>query len=356
MREPAEEDVARDRDPTSQTQDDGVVAIAKEVISEITDDDVPGLAAEVAYHAIFSIPAILVVFATLAALINNVAEYNLETRLNEIINDSAPASSRPMLRDLVENAVAQVDGGAATIGLAGAVVAALWAGSNGVGALIKAFNRAYDATERRSFPRMKGASILLTIMLGGIVNLAFALWVFGEQIGSWLAGAFGMGSTFDWVWNLSRIPVGVLVTMFMLGLLYYFGPTTDQKVRSVLPGTVLATVLWGALVLGFSVYMYFANPGSAYGALGGVIVFLFFLYLTSLVFIVGAELNAVLARRYEERYQEAVVGDIAEPQFGDAPRIAASPSSGPSTMGSLALGAVTTVGIVLAALVGRRRL
>lgn len=327
-----------------------VVSIGKAVAAEISDDDVPGLAAEVAYHAIFSIPAMLVVFVTLAAVINNVADYDLQKRLNDAIKDSAPSSTQPLLEDLVEHAVARVDGGTASIGLAGAALVALWAGSNGVAALIKAFNRAYDATEMRSFARRKVLSILLTVMLGLIVNLAFALWVFGGRIGSWLASEFTMGATFDWLWNLSRIPAGLLVTIFMLALLYYFGPTLDQEFRAVLPGAVLATFLWGALVLGFSVYLSFANPGSAYGALGGTIVFLFFLYLTAMVFIVGAELNAVLD--YRRKAQAGVLEPIADLPAGRA--VTAQNDRAQVSGRGLAVGIAATVGIVLAAMMGRR--
>lgn len=336
--------------------EDSIKGIGKELVKEITDDDVPGLAAEVAYHAIFSIPAVFVVLITLAAVIDNIADFDLAGRLQVEINESAPEPTRDILTVLVTNAVDQVDGGAASIGLASAMVLALWAGSNGVGALIKAFNRAYDATEERSFPRKKGAAILLTVMLGIIVNLAFALWVFGGKIGSWIASEFRMGSAFDWAWNISRFPAGVLVIIFMLGLLYYFGPTVDQAFRSVLPGAVLGTVLWGLLVLGFSIYLFFANPGSAYGALGGVIVFLFFLYLTALVFIVGAEFNAVLARRHDALYRRELrarepeeIAFVPDGSAGRADRDGRSVSAR-----GLAVGVAATVGIVLAAMLGRR--
>lgn len=336
------------------SDDNGVIAIGKELVGEITDDDVPGLAAEVAYHAIFSIPALIVVLISLAAVIDNATDVGLAERLRDTIAESAPESTQDILTALVDNAIDQVGGGAASIGLVTALLIALWAGSNAVGVLVKAFNRAYDATEERSFPKMKAAAVFLTIMMGLIVNLALALWVFGGQIGSWLAREFSMGSTFDWAWNLSRIPVGILVIVFMLGLLYYFGPTVDQEFRWVLPGAVFSTVAWGILVFGFSIYLRFASPGSAYGALSGLIVFLFFLYLTAMIFLAGAEFNAVLARRFDHHYRAAInEGDVETQgvvQRAADVRVAPEPAS----IGSLAVGAAATVGIVLAAVLGRR--
>lgn len=345
----------KDQESSPAGTDDGVVPFAKEVVGEITGDDVPGLAAEVAYHAIFSIPALLVVMISLAAIIDNFANVEIADRLREMITDSAPESTQEILTSLVDNAVDQADGGTASIGLGMALLVALWAGSNGVGALIKAFNRAYDTKESRSFPKKKAAATLLTILIGLVVNLAIALWVFGGQIGRWLAAEFAMGSTFDWIWNLSRVPVGALVIVIMLGILYYFGPTSKQEFRWVFPGAVFSTVAWGLLIYGFSIYLRVASPGSAYGALSGVIIFLFFLYLTALIFLVGAELNAGLARRYDERYQIAIGIERREREIEPALQSEAPPAQPlPSTAGTLAVGVVATVGIVIASLLGRR--
>jgi membrane protein len=329
----------------------GVIAMGRELVKEFTEDDVPGLAAEVAYHAIFSIPALLVVLVTLGAVINNVFDYGLADRLTTVIEENAPESTQTILKDLVTNAVDRVDGGAASIGLATSILVALWAGSNGVGALIKAFNRAYDAAELRAFHKKKGMAVLLTVMLGLVINFAFAIWVFGGQIGGWIAGEFRMGERFDWVWNLSRIPVGALVIVLMLGLLYYYGPTMEQAFRWVLPGATFSTLVWGLLVLGFSLYMRFANPGSAYGALSGMIVFLFFLYLTALIFIAGAELNAVLARRHDARYREAIARFPADAPADRsvAGRLSPAATAQPASLGVMAVGAATVVGVVIAA-------
>lgn len=330
---------------------EGVMDIAKRVVSEFSDDDVPGMAAEIAYHAIFAIPPLLVVFITLAAVIDEFSSFNLAERLRDTINSSAPESTQEILNSLIENAVEQVGGGLASIGLAVSIVIALWAGSNGVSALIKSFNKAYDTGEDRSFIRKKLASIALTICLGLIVNIAFVLLVFGNRIGGWMAERFGMGNTFDWVWNISRYPLGMIVVVLMLMLLYYVGPNVNQLVRWVIPGAVLSTVLWVILLVGFSLYLTFANPGSAYGALGGVIIFLFFLYLTSIIFLVGAEVNAVLAHRYDEELIEDLDlngEEVSTPQLAGAEAAGAAALARPNvSMKQLLVGALTTIGVVL---------
>lgn len=331
----------------------GPIDTVRELISEFQEDDVPGMAAEVAYHAIFSIPPLMVVFVTLAAVINQFSDFDLAGRMEDMIKSDAPESTQDILLALIQNAVERVDGGAASVGLAAAVLIALWAGSNGVGALIKAFNKAYDTGDERSFIRKRGLAIVLTIALGLIVNLSLMLWVFGRQIGEWIAKQFGMGSTFELLWGISRWPLGTLIIVLMLMILYYFAPNVDQMLRWVLPGALLSTALWFLLVFGFSIYLQFANPGSAYGALGGLIVFLFFLYLTSIIFIIGAELNAVLARRHDE----AMIEDLGLEDETEAPAIVIGSTATARTnvsMGQLAVGALTTVGVVLIGLFSRR--
>lgn len=337
---------------TSGEESRGVIGTLRELVSEFQDDDVPGMAAEVAYHAIFSIPPVMIIFITLAAVLDKFGDVNLADRMRDLVNSDAPESTREILVALIENAVEQVDGGLASVGLATSLLIALWAGSNGVAALIKAFNRAYDTGEQRSFAKKRIVAIALTIALGLIVNLAFLLWVFGGQIGNWMARQFGMGSTFEVFWSISRWPLGATIIILMLMLLYYIAPNVDQTARWVVPGAVLSAALWLVLVLGFSIYLRFASPGSAYGALSGVIVFLFFLYLTSLVFILGAEFNAVLARRHDQ----VMIEDLAEEEK-EAAEVAVELGTQPQrslSTGQLAVGAATTVGVVLAGLVSRR--
>jgi membrane protein len=87
--------------------------------------------------------------------------------------------------------------------------------------------------------------------------------------------------------------------MFVLAVLYYLGPNVEQSFQWISPGSVVATLLWVAIVFGFNIYLNFADPGSAYGAVGSVVVLLFFLYLSGIAFVIGAEVNAVLGRRYD---------------------------------------------------------
>src|SRR5699024_8192759 len=145
-------------------------------------------------------------------------------------------------------------------------------------------------------------------LMGVLIILAFTMFVFGQQIGSWVADKVGLSSAFELAWNIARWPMAIIFIMFMLAVLYYLGPNVEQSFHWISPGSVIATILWVIVVFGFKFYVTYANPGSAYGAVGGVVVLLFFLYLSSIVFLIGAEVNAVLQRRYDEK----TVKDLAQ--------------------------------------------
>jgi membrane protein len=132
-------------------------------------------------------------------------------------------------------------------------------------------------------------------LLAVTINLAFALLVFGERIGRWFADLLGAGDLFNLLWNVSRWPAAIAVVAAILAVMYHVGPNVPQSFRLVTPGGILATVLWLVATAGFGIYLRFSNPGSAYGIVGSVLVLLFFLYVTAIIFLLGAELNALLA-------------------------------------------------------------
>jgi membrane protein len=281
-----------------------VMNIAKETFSEFKSDDVPGVSAAVAYHTIFAIPPIIVFIISMAALVNRVTDVPVADRLIEMINTRAPGDTQELLTTLVDNAVANVSGGAALTGILISAAIALWSGSNGIGAFVKAFNRAYDVEETRGFVKSKLVNIGLTLLVGVLVIAAIGLFVFGENIGQWIADQAGLGGAFEVLWRILSFILPPIFVMFVLAVLYYLGPNVEQSFRWISPGSVVATSLWIAIIVGLSVYLNFSNPGSAYGTLGSVVLLLFFLYLTAIAFVTGAEVNAVLQRRYDEKTVE----------------------------------------------------
>jgi membrane protein len=271
-----------------------MVRHGKALYAKFKENNTTTLAAAFSYHTVFSIPALLILTISIAAVLERATSINISGPLRDLIRDRAPEDTKELLNSIVDKAVAKVGAGGASFGLIVTALLALWSGSNAVSTLISSFNLAYGVEETRKTVRLRGTTLGLTLGLALFVNLALALLVFGHKIGSWLADKAGFGSAFNWTWGLLRWPVGVVAIALILSTLYSIGPNVERPFRWWSPGSILATLLWLLLAGGFGIYLRFANPGSAYGALGSVLVLMFFLYVTGIIFLVGAQLNAVL--------------------------------------------------------------
>lgn len=174
-------------------------------------------------------------------------------------------------------------------------LAAVWSATVGVVNLMKALNTAYGVTEGR--PRWKVYGIALGVMLAGAVLallaglIAVAAPVLATRLGPpWttLAG---------WL----RLPLAALLMMILWGILYSVLPDARRKFKFIIPGSVVGVLVWLAASLGFSSYVsHFSTFGITYGALGGIVVLLLWMWISSLALMLGAELNAVLARQRSE--------------------------------------------------------
>lgn len=302
-----EKRTATDVEPLNWRSPATLKELGVELYREFSRDKVTTLAAAVAYHTVFAIPALLILIVMAAAVVNRATDVAVIENLRELINDQAPASTRQLLNEQVDSAIAKVDGSGLSIGIVVTAAVALWSGSNALGSMIQAFNLAYGVEEGRPFIKRKGVTLGLTLMLAIFINLSFALLVFGERIGSWLADLIGAGGAFDLFWTLARWPLAVVAVAIFLALLYYWGPNVDQSFRWISPGSILATFLWLIATAGFGLYLRVSNPGTAYGVVGSVLVLLFFLYVTAIIFILGAELNAMLAKRADPK----TINDLA---------------------------------------------
>jgi membrane protein len=180
---------------------------------------------------------------------------------------------------------------------------------------MRASNVIYEVEEGRSFIKLRPLQMLVLVLILLLALVLVALVVTGpvaEQVGS----AIGLGSTAVTVWDIAKWPVLLVVVMLMIALLYYSSPNAKLPgFKWVTPGSVLAVVVW--LVASAAFAFYVANFGSynkIYGALGGVVVFLVWMWLTNVAILLGAELNAEHERSRE--LDEGVPGAEREIQLG----------------------------------------
>jgi membrane protein len=168
-------------------------------------------------------------------------------------------------------------------------VTALWAASSGIATLTSALNAVYGVRDQRPFWKTRGLAVLMTLVAGVLALAAVAIAIVSPAIASWIGGP--LGTTISWL----RLPAAGLLMMLLWAILYYALPDVEQSFRFITPGSVVGVVVWVLASWGFSVYVSnFGSYEATYGSLGGVIVMLLWMWLSSLVLLVGAEINAVI--------------------------------------------------------------
>jgi membrane protein len=141
----------------------------------------------------------------------------------------------------------------------------------------------------------------MTLGLSALILVGVLLMVAGYPIGRGIADVLGLGNYFELAWNIVRWPVALLFLVTVVALLYYFAPDADQPFRWITPGGFIGVVLWVLASIGFNIYVSnFGSYDKTYGSIGAVILLLLYLYISSLVVLFGAELNATLVRVKEE--------------------------------------------------------
>jgi membrane protein len=290
-----------DRIPSWRVGSVDVGGVVKETAREVGDDDVPGLAAEMAYHSVLAVFPFLLFLAGVTSLIDNLFPVgDLTGRIVEKAQRVMPDDAASVIESFTAEVV-QSDGGYAIVfGLAGA----LWAASSAIGSAMKALNRAYDVREERRFVHRKAIAVGLTLLFTAMLMTSAGLLAVGPLVAGGIGGPLGWRSEFVLLWNLGT-PLGALVLIvFAVTMLYWLGPNTDHQLKWITPGATLFVVGWLAAALLFAYYVgNFASYNRTYGSIGAVIILLVWLYWTNLLLLVGGELNAVLARRHDAEHQ-----------------------------------------------------
>ncbi|MFJ5622972.1 YihY/virulence factor BrkB family protein [Peribacillus loiseleuriae] len=264
------------------------IAYVKKMIKRMDQDDVGGLAAQLAYFFLLSLfPLLLVLISLLPYL--PISEDDLLT----LFRNFAPSSSMALIEENI-NQVMQANTKLLSFG----IIATIWSASNGLDAIVRAFNRAYKVEETRNFFAARGMSILLTIAMIFVFVVALLLPVFGKQLGVFLFSSFGLSEEFLQIWNALRWFVSGVVLILVFIMLYWLAPNKKMKCLHVAPGAFFATGGWIVVSLAFSYYVdHFGGYTTTYGSLGGIIVLMIWFYLTGIIIIIGGEINALSSER-----------------------------------------------------------
>ncbi|MGG4268078.1 YihY/virulence factor BrkB family protein [Peribacillus simplex] len=265
------------------------IKFSKELIKEIKEDRVTGLAAEQAYYYLLALFPLLILLLSILPYLN----IDIQTAL-DTIKTFMPVETMEVIEKNIINILSERNGGLLTFGFLGTI----WSASNGMNAFIHSMNIAYDVEETRNFLKARLISIILTLGLVVAFIVMLGLPVFGKVIIDLLQQVISIPEEMQILFSLLRWVIAVVVISLVLTFLYRFAPNKSFPIKHVIPGAVTATVLWLGISLGFSFYVSnFANYSSTYGSLGGVIILMLWLYLSGLIFVIGGEINAILHRQ-----------------------------------------------------------
>jgi membrane protein len=263
-------------------------------VKEFKADKLNHWAAALTYYAVLSL------FPALLVLVSLVGVFADPVRVTKVLTDTISQMGPKTAADTFQGPIESITGSRGTAGimLIVGVIGALWAASGYVSAFADASNSIYEVDEGRPFWKLKPLQLAVTfvlILLAALVALALVLS--GPIVGA-LGASLGISDTVLSIWRIAKWPALVLLVLVIFGTLYYASPNARPSgVRWVTPGAVVAVVLWIVASVALAFYAsHFGSYDKTYGTLGGVVVFLVWLWVTNIAILLGAEFNAETER------------------------------------------------------------
>lgn len=273
----------------------GFVQFWKKLYRSWQEDAVGTTAAALTYYGILSLFPFLLFLVALAGL---ALDPKATAELVQQVGRFAPGPVTQILEARLTSLQQSASGKLLTVGIVGAI----WAASGAVTMLMQALNRCYDVRETRPFWKTRALAIGVTLGAGVVAVLASAVTFFVPLVGAAIGGRAGAAVT--WL----RFPVAGAIMIALFAVLYWVLPNVRPRFQWITPGSVAAVVLWLLASWGFSEYVRHSKSYEAtYGTLGGVIVLLVWMWLSSVVVLLGAEINKILTP--SEALERAITGE-----------------------------------------------
>lgn len=268
-----------------------VKGAARRTAREFKEDALTDRAAGLTYYAIQSIFPAILVLVTLLGVLGKSATQPLVTNLGQVL----PGSVRNTVLEAVGHLQAN-PGAAGILGVAGLALA-VWSASGYVAAFMRVSNVIYDVPEGRpvwkTAPIRLGITVVTMVLLVAAALIVIVTGGLARRVGDVL----GVGSAAVTAWDIAKWPVLLLIVCVLLAILYWASPNARQGFRWVTPGGLIAVVIWLIASGLFAVYVaHFGNYNRVYGSLGGVIIFLIWMWVSNVAILIGAEFNAELER------------------------------------------------------------
>lgn len=259
----------------------------KSLIFRFQDDDVLAMSSQLAYSLLLAFFPFLIFLLTVVGF-SPIRSEDVLLGLKSILPKEAYTLIRKTVVEVVDTKNAHL--------LSLSLIFTVWSASSGFTAVIKGLNKAYDEEEKRSFIKVQLVAILNTVALVFMILAAFIFVVFGNVIGKFVASNLAQLDGFWKMWNALRYLGTILNMIIIFCVIYHFIPSRRLKWKEVLPGAIFTTVGWVIVSVGFAFYIdNFGNYSLVYGSLGAVVTLMTWLFISSVIILLGGELNATLA-------------------------------------------------------------
>lgn len=271
------------------------VAVARETTRRALAHDLGTLAGNLAYRFFIALFPFLVLVVALSGFVANAL--NIADPAHELVKalgSTLPSDFGQVLQDQLRQLFASRN---AALVVTGAVTT-LISSSSAFSALFISCNRSYGVVETRSALQRYAIAAALTISAGSLVVIAFALVVGGKAISSRLVDLLDIGGGWGAVVGIAEVLLEGLLVLLAVMALYRIAPNRRTRRSGMLPGALLFVLVWAIATQIFAFYLAHAHSfGPTYGALAGAVILLIWFYVTSVILLVGAELNAVIEQR-----------------------------------------------------------
>ena len=253
------------------------------------------VAAALSFYFLLSLVPLLIVFSSLLAYL---PIPNVFDQLLDLMATVVPPSAMALVEKIMVSVLTPHGRGLLSAGVLGY----LWSSSGGYSAVIEALDIAYGVEVSRPWWRDRLRALALTLTTGALISASLVLLVLGANFGRFLVLVFPVPEAFGHTWPLLRLALTFTTFLAAILLMYVFGPNTRVTLRSALPGAVLAVLGWFVGSSGFTFYLrHFAQYDVTYGSMGAVIVLMLWFYLIAAAMLLGAEVNALLAKAKAQR-------------------------------------------------------
>jgi len=268
------------------------------IIAKIKNDDVVALASQLAYYLMLSFFPFMLFLMTLVGF-SKISSVQILEGLSVLLPKSILELTQSTIKEIFDNQYT---------GLLGiSILLMMWTAASAFKAVIKSINKAYNFKESRSFIKISIISMLGILALALIIILTLAMLVFGNVISEYIKNVQPFYKIILILWNIFRYAFIFIIMILIFSTIYRFAPAKRLTLKKVVPGAIFSTIGWVLISFAFSFYIdNFSNYSRFYGSLGAVFILMTWLFLISVIFILGVEINFVI----EEIKNKTYLSDI----------------------------------------------